>query len=107
MILLKNNTKQIRTVNLPHDLCEKDACKCDDREHRSLVLDGKTGDTAIKISRRRINPSVHLIPGEWSEPLPNDVVKCPEIASLIGKGIETKAAEKKDAAPATTPAPSA
>lgn len=100
MILLKNNTKQIRTVNLPHNLCETDNCKCDDREHRSLVLDGKTGDTAIKVSRRRLNPSVHLIPGEWSEPLPDDVVKCPEIAKLIGKGIETKEAD-------TTPAPSA
>ena len=84
MVSLKLKTGRLHAVNLPHAIvCPPDECLCGSSEHRSLDLNPKTGEVAVRIKARQINPSVHFVPGEWSEPLPESALNVPAIAALV------------------------
>lgn len=93
MILLKNKTARTKVINLPHASVCGNACLCEEAEHRSLDLNGKTGEVGIRVTTRRICASVHLLPGVWSDCLPDEAAEVPEIADLLTR----RKVEKKSA----------
>ncbi len=90
MVSLKNKSKRTKIVNLSHAIVCGAECVCESSDHRSLQLNGKTGETAVRLIERKICPSVHLLPGAWSPELPDDVLQLPEVKAGIGKLFEVR-----------------
>ncbi len=81
---LRNRTNRTVTVNLDHDVvCAEDECLCSSQVHRSIEHDGKTGDTGVRETERRVCASVHILPKETSDELPESVKDLPEVRSAL------------------------
>lgn len=85
MVTLRNRTKRIKIVNLTHATVCAGECLCEKTEFRSQTHDAKTGETGVRVLDRRLNASVHLLPGEWSDPLPDAVLNVPQIKAAVKK----------------------
>jgi hypothetical protein len=83
MVSLRNKTKRTKILNLPHKQACADKCLCTSTEFRSETHNPKTGDRGVRVLDRQLSASVHLLPGQWSEPLPESVLSCPEVAAQI------------------------
>lgn len=71
---LRNRTNQTQIINLDHEVvCGEGACLCSSYVHRSIELDGKTGETGVREMDRRVCASVHLLPKSTSDELPETV----------------------------------
>lgn len=101
MISLLNKTRRPEIINLSHaDVC-KSGCSCVTSEHRQLVHNRRTGEVAVKVIPRQISGSVHLLPGIWSGPLSDDVLKVGRIVTLLKtKKVLQKAVESTASTPA-------
>lgn len=90
MIQLKS-ARGIQAINLAHDVvCEGGECLCSKSEHRAQDHNPKTGDVGVRLVDRLICKSVFLIPGQWSEELPECVEKLPEVAAGLRSGALAK-----------------
>jgi hypothetical protein len=53
---------------------------CTSAEFRSETHNPKTGERGVRVLDRKLCASLHLLPGQWSEPLPESVLSCPDVA---------------------------
>jgi len=83
---LTNRTRQAMTINLAHDVVCGEKCLCTPGVHRAMELNPETGDTGIREIDRLICASVHIMPKESSDALPDSVVNLPEVrAGLVAR----------------------
>ena len=74
MVTLTNRHRtEAFILNLPPE------CGTFKHEHRSLDHNPQTGDVGIRIVERDLCTSLHLMPGETSRPLPDEVADMPEV----------------------------
>jgi hypothetical protein len=83
MVSLRNKMKRTKILNLPHKQACADTCLCESAEFRSETHNPRTGERGVRVLDRKLCKSVHLLPGQWSEPLPESVLSCPEVAAEI------------------------
>jgi hypothetical protein len=104
MVSLRNKAKQTKIFNLPHSyVCADGKCLCSRAEFRSETHNPRSGERGVRVLDRQICASVHLLPGQWSEALPDSVLLVPEVKAAI----EARRCESKtvQAAPSTPTAP--
>lgn len=81
---LRNRSNRTVTINLSHDVvCAEDSCLCSTHVHRAIEHDGKTGDTGVRESERLVCASVHILPKETSDELPESAKDLPEVRSAL------------------------
>lgn len=83
MVSIRNKEKRTKIFNLPHKLVCTDKCLCKGAEFRSETHNPKTGDRGVRVVRRQLCASVHILPGQWSEPLPESVLNVPAVAAAL------------------------
>jgi hypothetical protein len=87
LIALQEVKNRMQVFNLPHEVfCKaRKACVCKQEYHERIKEDLAKGERWRKRERIRICKSVTLMPRGYSEPLPSEVLECPEIKSAIDR----------------------
>ena len=83
MVSIRNKTKRTKIFNLPHRYACADKCLCERAEFRSETHNPRSGERGVRVLNRQLCASVHILPGQWSEPLPESVLSVPEVAAQL------------------------
>jgi len=83
---LKNFTKRLFVVTLPHDEVCAEQCYCTNTQHLQSVHNPKTGDVGIRQVDMRVPVSLHVLVKAETEELPEAFLNAQAIKSALANG---------------------
>ena len=84
---LKNNTKRMVVVTLPHDEVCGAECYCTPTSHLQGVHDRMTGDKGVREVSLRVPRSLHIPAGKETEELPDAFANARQVRTALNNGL--------------------
>lgn len=85
-ITLESRVRRMQVVNLPHEVCCRDACACTETTVVVVAENPRTGDRAPKRVTKAVPDSMTWLALERRAGLPSALLEVPDVQAALARG---------------------